>query len=287
MSDVPKRIEIARFPGNKRFALTFSWDDGVVEDRPLVEFMNEHGLKGTFNLNSAPLARGDEKVGQYGRILASEVASLYAGHEVAIHTVTHPWLEKLDVTQIATEVLDDRKALEDLVGYPVRGMAYPFGTYSPRVIEVLRALGIVYCRTTQRVEDCFPTQEPLAWHTTSHVFTQEPANVADRFQQWRDNPRKSGVFFVWGHSYEFGRQNDRWADMPRLLKPLAGHEDVWYCTNIQLFDYEAARQRMVIAANRRTAFNPSGMPVTLVVDGKPVDVPPGQTVTFAAIPKAE
>ena len=51
--NAPKRVEIARFPGNKRIAFTMSWDDGVVEDKPLIKLFNELGLKGTFNLNSA------------------------------------------------------------------------------------------------------------------------------------------------------------------------------------------------------------------------------------------
>ena len=51
----PARVEIAQFPGNKRFAVTTSWDDGTIFDRQLVAFMNEVGLKGTFNLNSANL----------------------------------------------------------------------------------------------------------------------------------------------------------------------------------------------------------------------------------------
>lgn len=40
------------FPGGKHKALTFSFDDGRVEDRRLVELFNQYGMKGTFNLNS-------------------------------------------------------------------------------------------------------------------------------------------------------------------------------------------------------------------------------------------
>jgi hypothetical protein len=65
-----------------------------------------------------------------------------------------------------------------------------------------------------------------------------------------------------------------------LFLPLVGHEDVWYCTNIELFDYEAARSRMAIAANCGSAFNPSAVPVTLRVDGKLVDVPAGATISL-------
>ncbi|MCG3147092.1 MAG: hypothetical protein PCFJNLEI_00529 [Verrucomicrobiae bacterium] len=274
MNPAPKRVEIPPFPGGKRIAVTTSFDDGVVEDRRVVAAFNEWGLKGTFNLNSGGL---DGK----GHIAASEVSSLYRGHEVAVHTVTHPHLPKLDSTQIAREVLDDRIALEDLVGYPVRGMAYPFGTYNPMVIDCLRQLGIVYARSTENAGNCFPPTEPLAWKTTAHQYAREPDTVPERFAKLCENPNYSGVFFIWGHTYEFDRKND-WPSFERIYRPLAGKPDVWYCTNIELFDYEAARHRLVIAANRATAFNPSALPVTLCADGKLVVIPPGQTTPLPA-----
>lgn len=36
----------------ERNALTLSYDDGVEQDRRLMQIMDAHGLKGTFNLNS-------------------------------------------------------------------------------------------------------------------------------------------------------------------------------------------------------------------------------------------
>lgn len=280
----PMRVEIPFFPQGKRLAVTFSFDDGVEEDRRVIDFMNEHGLKGTFNLNSAMMPGGQGGQEDPARIPASDIARVYQGHEVAIHTCTHPYLNRLGPSQVTLEVLQDRMALEDLVGYPVRGMAYPYGAFSPQVIQILKALGIVYCRTTQVADRCFPIDEPLAWPATGHMFSidAQQQNMAQRFTALYENPRASGVFFAWGHSYEFGRKADRWHEMPALFKPMAAHRDVWYCTNIELFDYEAARQRMVIAANRRTASNPSAVTVTLLVDGKPVDVPPGRVVDLTA-----
>ena len=267
---IPARVEATQFPGGKRIAVTTSFDDGVVHDRRVIQSFNEWGLKGTFNLNSGLL-------GRKGHLEAAEVAALYQGHEVAVHTVSHPWLEKLDSTQIVHEVYDDRRALEDLVGYPVRGMAYPFGTYNDRVIAVLRQLGIVYARTVENHWNCFPPREPLAWQTTAHQFHATPTPVPQRFAELHANPRSSGLFFIWGHTYEF---ENRWDDLEKVFKPLAGKPDVWYCTNIELFDYEAARQRLVIAANRASVFNPSGLPVTINSDGKLRDVLPGQTISL-------
>ncbi|RRK00994.1 polysaccharide deacetylase [Opitutaceae bacterium TAV4] len=281
----PSRVEICAFPGGERIAVTTSFDDGQTFDRRIVAAFNQWGLKGTFNVNSGKLQRtGKPAVEQAGRgvrtyLDASELAELFRGHEVAVHTVTHPWLERLDPLQIAQEVLEDRRALEELVGYPVRGMAYPFGTYNERVIEVLRGLGMVYSRTTQNSDKCFPPAEPLAWPATAHQYNVDAAgdDVPARFTKWHANPRANGVFYVWGHAYEFDDRDD-WAGVERIYKPLSGKPDVWYCTNIELFDYEAARQRLVLSANRNLAHNPSALTVTLNVDGRLVDVPPGQTI---------
>ena len=281
-STAPARIEICRFPAGKRIAVTTSFDDGHTFDRRVVEAFNAWGLKGTFNLNSGTLQRTGKPAVESGNrthLDVSEVADLYRGHEVAIHTVTHPWLDRLDASQIATEVLEDRKALEDIVGYPVRGMAYPYGNYNPQVIEVLRALGIVYCRTCENAVSCFPPAEPLAWASTAHQYATSPS-VPERFAALLANTRYSGVFYIWGHAFEFHDKND-WAGLERIYKPLSGHADVWYCTNIELFDYEEARRRIQIAANRATAFNPSALTVTLSVAGRLVDVPPGQLVRLS------
>lgn len=40
------------FPEGKRKAFTLSYDDGVIQDKKLVEIFNRHDLKATFNLNS-------------------------------------------------------------------------------------------------------------------------------------------------------------------------------------------------------------------------------------------
>lgn len=286
MTAAPKRIEIPQFPNGKRIAVTTSFDDGVVEDRRVIESFNQWGLKGTFNLNSAKLGRTGERKpivpNQWAHVDASEVAELYAGHEVAIHTATHPFLQRLDASQIASEVLEDRKALEDLVGYPVRGMAYPYGTYNAQVIAVLRALGIVYCRSCENREPCFPPAEPLVWPSTAHQFSAHPAPVPQRWETYYNNKGSSGVFYIWGHAYEFNRPGHDWPELEAVFKPLSSKPDVWYCTNIELFDYEAARQHIVIAANRRSAFNPSALMVSLNVDGKLIDVPAGKTVRLDA-----
>lgn len=274
------RIEIPYFPGDKRIALTTSWDDGTVHDRRLIAYLNQIGMKGTFNLNSALLRRLPTDPPRH--LDRSEVAKLMQGHEVAIHTLDHPTLPLIDASQIAHQVLQDRIELEEIAGYPVRGMAYPNGAYNPRVITLLRGLGIVYSRTVETTGNPWPVTEPLAWATTGHMFAEKDGlPMGQYFEKWYQNPRSRGLFSLWGHSYEFD-QNDRWGKMAEIIGPMAGKPDVWYCTNIALFDYEDARQRLILAANRRTAYNPSALPVTIKINGtKLVDIPAGTLVELA------
>ena len=69
------------FPGGKHKVLTFSYDDGKLEDRRLVEIFNKNGLRGTFNLNTG-IDQPDI------RIPKDEWKDLYAGHEVAVQFQT-------------------------------------------------------------------------------------------------------------------------------------------------------------------------------------------------------
>ncbi len=277
MKDIkaPSRIEITQFPKGKRIAVTTSFDDGVTHDRRVVEAFNKWGLKGTFNLNSSFLSRKEKRSDAH--LETTEISKLFEGHEVAVHTATHPLLTRLDNLQIIDEVLNDRKALEDLVGYPVRGMAYPCGVYDQRVIEVIRTLGIVYSRTCENDPRHFPAKEPLAWGSTAHMFNNDPVPVNERFEKFYGQEWMTGVFYIWGHSYEFDRSNN-WKALETIFKPLSGKPDVWYCTNIELFDYEKARTQLVIAANKLSVYNPGSLTVTINVDGKLVDVKPGLKV---------
>ena len=96
----------------KMKALTFSYDDGVMQDKRLIDIFNKYQLKSTFNLNSGRfgidvlLVRGGVEVELF-KVKENDVRLLYEGHEVAAHTLTHPNLCKLSTEDIITQIEED------------------------------------------------------------------------------------------------------------------------------------------------------------------------------------
>ena len=65
---------------------------------------------------------------------------------MACHTVSHPTIGRCPLPSVAQEILEDRKKLEEIMGYPVRGLAYPNGSYTQEICDLLPGLGIRYGR---------------------------------------------------------------------------------------------------------------------------------------------
>lgn len=218
-------------------AVTFSYDDGVTQDRRLVELFNKYSLKATFNLNSQLL--GTENTLHYGeksvahnKIDPSEVKELYKGHEVAVHTLTHPHLPGLSDEEIIRQVEKDRENLSLLAGYEVVGMAYPGGgvNFDLRVADIIeRHTGVKYARTTVHTFN-FDLQKDLYVFnpTVHHNDTARCLEMIDNFLALETDTPK--LLYIWGHSYEFDF-SDNWDFAEEMCRRLAGKEDVFYGTN--------------------------------------------------------
>ena len=215
--------------------LTFSFDDGVTQDKRLVALFNQYGMKATFNLNSRCFSltgvnRKGDLVAPHNKIDADEVAGLYAGHEVAGHTLTHPHLENLDDAAVVDEVEQDRINLSDLSGQDVVGFAYPYGTFNDRVVDLMtQKTGVKYARTTHSTYAFDLPADPMRLDPTVHVMEFDKLfELGEAFLNLRaDAPR---MFYVWGHAYEFDFR-DTWSRFEDFLRLMAGREDIAYVTN--------------------------------------------------------
>lgn len=262
-------IKLGVFPNGKRKVLTMSYDDGCNDDRRLVEIFNKYGIRGTFHLNSARSLNDDWCVP------ADEAAKLYSGHEISCHCATHPNMVECTDEQNIGELIADRKTFEPLCGYVIRGMSYPFGRYDDRVIEDARIAGMVYSRTVKSTEDFAFPDDFMAWHPTAHHNNEHLFDLLDAFL--KDDSDEPKLMYIWGHSFEFGRDNN-WDRIERFCESAGGKDNVWYATNIEIYDYYTNMYRLIISADGTIINNPTGTEIWFYAGGELMSVKAGETV---------
>ena len=269
-----------RFPGGRARALTLSYDDGVEQDIRLIEIMRAHGLRGAFNLNSGLFAPEGTVYAQgtiHRRMSRAQLEHLYVenGMEVAVHGLTHPFLEQLPAGALMREIAQDRENLERVFGGIVRGMAYPFGTWNDRVVEALRAADIAYARTVVSTRGFGIPHNWLLLDPTCHHADPELMPLARKFLEARDD-RGPLLFYLWGHSYEF-EAADNWNVIEEFAACVGGRADVWYATNIEIYDYVQAFGRLESSADGRRFRNPTALPLCLATsEGQTLTLRPGE-----------
>jgi len=270
------------FPEGKDKALTLSYDDGVWADKKFMKIIDRGGLKCTFNINSQGFAAKDAE--GPGRLSEKQCVELYtnSGHEVAVHGATHPFLERLPLPLAINDVLEDRKKLEKLFGTIVRGMAYPFGTYNDALVEGLKSIGIAYSRTTVSTGNFNIPTDWLRMPATAHHNNPKLPELCEKFFE-NDRHRKPKLFYLWGHTYEFDNNNN-WDVIENFTERMGNRDDIWYATNIEVYNYVEAYRKLVFSVDTNLVYNPSSIPVWFNYFGwdsnKIIKVEPGETVKY-------
>lgn len=254
------------FPGGKHKALTLSYDDGKTADRRLVDIMNRHGIRGTFHLNAG-------KFGRDGRIECDEAAALYAGHEISAHSLTHPTLTRMPRELVVQQLLEDRRGLERIAGYPVRGMSYPNGAFNDEIASLLPHLGLMYARTIVSTGRFDVPDDWLRWPATCH-HNDNLLGHAHAFNALFKQ-HMPYLFYVWGHSYEFDNDNN-WGLIEEFCALMSGRAEIWYATNIEIVDYLDAARRLQFTMDCDRVFNPSAQTVWISVEGDVREIPSGR-----------
>ncbi|MBO4898509.1 MAG: polysaccharide deacetylase family protein [Clostridia bacterium] len=280
------RYRFLRFPGGKAKAVTFSYDDGFKSDKRLAETLSEYGLKCTFNLNNFNTddKLSDDDVKKY--ILGN-------GHEIAVHGKMHRAEGAMRKIEGITDILDCRRELENKYSLIIRGMAYPdFGirkftanvTYED-VKNYLKELDIAYSRTLGGDNNRFemPT-DWYAWMPTAHHDNPCIMDYIDEFisidigvPNYLISYLEPRLFYIWGHSYEFERKNN-WKHLDDICQKISGKEDIWYATNIEIYNYVQAYHSLIYSADSLTIYNPTLYTVYFVADGKLYSVNPGEQI---------
>jgi len=266
------------YPGFLTKALTLSYDDGTEHDIRMVQILNRHGIKGTFNLNSGHFDGTLPGTGTRRYLTVEEAKALYlpAGHEIGAHSVTHPFLPDLPAGCAAWELARDRERLEEIFGTIIRGMAYPMGPYDEDSVSVARQCGLAYARTTK----CHRTfQLPKDWLQLESTCRHKDPRLDELCDQYLTMPhhRRVTLFYMWGHSYEFN-DDANWDVLERFCEKMGGRDDIWYATNLEVCDYLQAARQIRSSINGTRLYNPTATTLYLDVAGERRTLAPGQTM---------
>ena len=265
-----------RFPDFRYKAVTLSYDDGVVFDKKLIEILDKYGLKCTFNINSELFA---EKTG--GRKLTKDEATALYGnsvHEVAVHGANHLSLAEVSREVATRDVIVDRENLEKQFGRIVKGMAYANGSYNDAVVDILKNCGINYARTTVSTNKFDIPTDWLIMPATCHHTTPDLDLLTDEFlgkkedgYYWSNSPK---LFYLWGHSYEFN-DNNNWEIIEKFAQKVGGRDDIWYCTNGELYEYAKAYEKLGYSVDGKIIKNDSNTDIYLCYYGRNILVKAG------------
>jgi peptidoglycan/xylan/chitin deacetylase (PgdA/CDA1 family) len=119
----------------------------------------------------------------------AEVAA--AGVEIGAHSHKHPQLDQLPDAELREELYGPKSALEDKLGVPVPGLAYPFGYSSPKVRQVAREAGYAYAYAvanamTSRLADIFALPRLTVRRSTTMEQFRAMVNGHDTLTLRRD-----------------------------------------------------------------------------------------------------
>ena len=260
------------YPGGKKKAFNITYDDGVLQDVRFVRLLNRYGLKGTFNLNSELMRQEFSWTHPNGmevrRLSEEAVRFLYDGHEVASHTLTHPYMSELPEWEIMRQMGQDRENLERLFGREVRGFAVPFSWYSDTIARCAEKCGFEYARMSEFSGSYSPCTEWYYWKTGVYHIQPELTDFAAGFL---NTDEELAVCQIVGHSYDLDAEN-LWGTMELICAAVAAREDVWACTNLELVRYLKAMETF-------DGTNHSDRTLWFGDDGQVLCLAPGESLT--------
>lgn len=199
----------------------FSIDDGTIYDKEVISLLNKYQMPATFNLNSElnnfTWYLGDKPI---TRLNLSDNINLYNGHEIASHSLTHPYLHECQDERVSYEVERDIENLENIFHREVVGFATPFETAGEREVDIIkRTTKAKYIRLSQLDESFKMPTDP--YHIRCTSIDIERANVLIKNFI---NDENAELFVCVFHSYDLFTSSsiDR---LENLLKILADNKE--------------------------------------------------------------
>lgn len=275
-----QQTEFVRFsyPEGRYKAFILSYDDGTIQDIELAQLFDQNNLIGTFNLNSKylsvtrawPQQNGDTIFQRY--VPKDSLNWIYKNHEIAAHGALHQNFTDIDDAEVLKELQTDIEILNALTQRTIESMAYPFGNTNERVAALVASTPLINGRTVSDTHSFDLPTDFYRWNPSCHDSKALP--LMEEYLSLE--PTELSVFYVWGHSWEFGNPQ-RWEDMKVLCQKMGQATDVWSVSMGAFSRYLMALERIVVDKNYIT--NPVDNGVVWIETNKGIQrLSPGQSL---------
>lgn len=152
-------------PNKKMVSLTFDATYGDNQTHKLLQILRENNIKATFFLSGIWLINYPHLV----RAIASE------GHEIGNHSLTHPHLPQIPLTEVSNQVMRTEALIKNISGLDPYLFRPPYGEYNQAILNILASLGYV---TIMWTIDSLDWKEPGVEQITSRIVDNvEPGAI--------------------------------------------------------------------------------------------------------------
>ena len=231
--------------GTPKKYFTLRLDDCTTQDGKIIEIFKKYNFDAvTFYMNTGLFGHDwTSWVGvSHVRYTKAEALELYAGYDVAVHTVNHLSLKDQTDRKVAYEINTDAKVLMNMYGYTPVGMAWPGGdsewtAHTVNVVSEKTDIKFGSC-TTATNNFKLPTQF-LTWYPTCGFSQSNSLTLLQRFID--AEPTEDMLFYVWGHGYELDNFPgttgwDRFEQMIQMITEAAAEDpNIVLVTNSEFY----------------------------------------------------
>lgn len=230
-----EKAYITKYKGNRRSAISFTFDDGDLDHYLLVApELEKRGLRGTFWIVGNTTDKGDAKRPRATWRQLREMSD--RGHEISNHSFTHGKLVKMAPEEAARDIAMNDSAIERNVGKRPVTFCYPFNATTTWLREIA-SKGRVGTRLHQK-----------------GIGQQNNKSTAGSIKEWVDDVVDNGD---WGVTMTHGITvgYDMW-DNPQLLWDMMDYvkgrdAEIWAATFREVAAYEAERDNTVVRVKER------------------------------------
>ena len=220
--------------------LSFSWDDGAVEDLKLLPLCEKYAIP------SMLFIPNENREGR-AVLSADNIKAVRSGlTTIGAHTEHHTYLTEIPLSDVWKEVINNKKYLEDILNEPIENFSFPGGRVNRRIYDIIKN-EFVTLRTADTMSSSLqknvirPTfhfyprgKKSLLINAFRHKDALLPLCMKKIFEtndyfellkmiiEIAAESNKEFFMHIWGHSWEIERY-DLWQELEKMFSWIHGH----------------------------------------------------------------